>query len=83
MIYWMRKLYSASPSEQVEDENNDCENEQQVNPRTQGWEADETDEPKDDEDYGNCPKHCETSRTAISKIAATSGSLPGVHEVGS
>src|ERR1700738_3700611 len=50
-------LKCASAGEQVEDEDDDGEDEKDVNPATQGVAANQTYDPEDEEDNGDCPKH--------------------------
>ena len=51
-------LYSASTRQQVEDENDHCKNQQDVNEATADVEA-EAKKPEDDEDDQYRPKHSE------------------------
>jgi hypothetical protein len=51
------KLERSSTGHQVEDEHNDGKDQKDVNPSTHGVAADESEYPKDEKNYGYCPKH--------------------------
>ena len=53
----MIRLESSSAGEEVEDEDDDGEDEKDVDPATQGVAADQSYDPKDEEDNSDCPKH--------------------------
>jgi hypothetical protein len=47
----------ASPGEQVEDQDNNGENKHEVDPTAKGVAADESENPEDDKNDGDGPKH--------------------------
>ena len=52
------RLKSSSAGEEVEDEDDDGEDEKDVDPATQGVAANQSNDPEDEEDNSDCPKHC-------------------------
>jgi hypothetical protein len=50
-------LQRSSAGEKIEDEHNDCEDEKDVDPAAEGVAADESNDPEDEENNGDCPKH--------------------------
>jgi hypothetical protein len=56
---YLLRLYASATREQVEDEDDECQYQKQVDPRSENREPDKADKPKNDKDYSNCPKHDE------------------------
>jgi hypothetical protein len=50
-------LERSSTGHQIEDEHDDGEDQQNVNPSAQCVTADESYDPEDEKDNGDCPKH--------------------------
>ena len=50
-------LRHPSSADQPHQDEDDREHQQDVNPPSQRGKADESDEPKNDEDHGDCPEH--------------------------
>ena len=57
-------LECSTALKQVEDENNDCENEKDVNPRTERRAADQAHDPEKKENDGDRPQHLSKSPVA-------------------
>jgi hypothetical protein len=51
------QLDASAAREKIEDENDDCENQQKMNPSTQCVAAYEAHNPKNDKNNGDRPKH--------------------------
>jgi hypothetical protein len=51
------RLKGSSAGQEVKDENDDGENQKDMNPAAEGIAADQTYDPKDEEDNGDSPKH--------------------------
>jgi hypothetical protein len=49
--------HHSSAGQEVEDEHNDCEDQKDVDPSTQCVAADESYDPEEEENNGDCPKH--------------------------
>ena len=52
-----RGSHHSSAGQEVEDEHNDCEDQKDVDPSTQCVAADESYDPEEEENNGDCPKH--------------------------
>lgn len=50
-------LYGTTAGEQVEDENDDGEDDEDMNPSAEGVAADQAQQPEDEENDGDGPKH--------------------------
>jgi hypothetical protein len=50
-------LERSSTGHQVEDEHDDGKDQKDVNPSTEGVTADESYDPEDEKNNGDCPKH--------------------------
>jgi hypothetical protein len=50
-------LDASAPGEKIEDEDNDCENQKKMNPAAKRIAAYQADNPKNDKNDGDRPKH--------------------------
>ena len=51
-------LQRAAACDEVEDENDDGEDDEEMNPSAEGVAADQAQQPEDEENDGDGPKHC-------------------------
>jgi hypothetical protein len=68
-------LERSSAGEEVEDEDNDCQHQQNVNPPAEGVAADEADNPEDEKDNCDRPEH-----VVVSLVRKCSALRSGVRE---